>query len=80
MRLLTAIAGHVAAGIARAELYGRMTALAFHDGLTGLANRHALTERLELVLERGEARCCCATSTTSRRSTRAAATTAATGR
>ena len=55
VRLLTAIAGHVAAGIARAELYGRMTALAFHDGLTGLANRHALTERLELVLEQGEA-------------------------
>jgi len=55
VRLLTAIAGHVAAGIARAELYGRMTAVAFHDGLTGLANRHALTERLELVLEQGEA-------------------------
>jgi diguanylate cyclase (GGDEF)-like protein len=31
-----------------------MTALAFQDGLTGLANRHALTERLELVLERVE--------------------------
>jgi diguanylate cyclase (GGDEF)-like protein len=52
VRLLTAICGQVAAGIARAELYGRMTALAFNDGLTGLANRHALAERLELVLER----------------------------
>jgi diguanylate cyclase (GGDEF)-like protein len=52
VRLLTAIAGQVAAGIARAELYGRMTALAFHDALTGLANRHALAERLEVVLER----------------------------
>jgi diguanylate cyclase (GGDEF)-like protein len=52
VRLLTAIAGQVAAGIARAELYGRMTTLAFHDSLTGLANRHALTERLDLALER----------------------------
>jgi GGDEF domain-containing protein len=43
----------VAAGIARAELYGRMTTLAFEDGLTGLANRHALVERLDLALERG---------------------------
>ena len=54
VRLLTAIAGQVAAGIARAELYGRMTSLAFHDGLTGLSNRHALAERLGLVLERVE--------------------------
>ena len=54
VRLLTAIAGQVAAGIARAELYGRMSSLAFHDGLTGLSNRHALAERLELVLERVE--------------------------
>jgi diguanylate cyclase (GGDEF)-like protein len=52
VRLLSAIAGQVAAGIARAELYGRMTDLAFGDELTGLANRHALSERLELVLER----------------------------
>ena len=35
VRLLNAIAGQLAAGIARAELYGRMTTLAFHDGLTG---------------------------------------------
>ncbi len=54
VRLLTAIAGQVAAGIARAELYGRMTTLAFQDGLTGLGNRHALSERLEVVLERVE--------------------------
>ena len=82
VRLLNAIAGPGGAGIARAELYGRMTTLAFEDGLTGLANRHALVERLDLALERGAAgrRCCCATSTTSRRSTRGAATTAATGR
>jgi diguanylate cyclase (GGDEF)-like protein len=52
LHLLSAIAGQVAAGIARAELYGRMTDLAFGDELTGLANRHALSERLELVLER----------------------------
>ena len=54
LRLLVAIAGQVAAGIARAELYGRMTDLAFGDELTGLGNRHALAERLALELERLE--------------------------
>ena len=54
VRLLSAIASQVAAGIARAELYGRMTDIAFTDELTGLANRHALSERLELALERLE--------------------------
>jgi diguanylate cyclase (GGDEF)-like protein len=51
LRLLTAIAGQVAAGVARAELFGRMAKLALQDELTGLANRRALEERLELALE-----------------------------
>jgi diguanylate cyclase (GGDEF)-like protein len=53
VHLLTAIAGQAAAGIARAELYGRVTELAFRDGLTGLANRNALDERLQLALGAG---------------------------
>ena len=51
LRLLNAIAGQLAAGIARAELYGRLAELAFEDKLTGLANRSALHERLELAFE-----------------------------
>jgi diguanylate cyclase (GGDEF)-like protein len=51
LRLLDAIAGQVAAGVGRAELFGRMAELALQDGLTGLANRRALEERLGLALE-----------------------------
>jgi diguanylate cyclase (GGDEF)-like protein len=51
LRLLDAIAGQVAAGIGRAELFGRMAELALQDGLTGLANRRALEERLGMALE-----------------------------
>ena len=51
LRLLTAIAGQVAAGVGRVELFGRMAELALQDGLTGLANRRALEERLGLALE-----------------------------
>ena len=51
LRLLNAIAGQLAAGVARAELYGRLAELAFEDELTGLANRSALHERLELAFE-----------------------------
>ena len=51
LRLLNAIAGQLAAGVARAELYGRLAELAFEDKLTGLANRSALHERLELAFE-----------------------------
>ena len=84
LRLLDAIAGQVAAGVGRAELFGRMAELALQDGLTGLANRRALEERLGLALEEAgkttRSRSCCATSTTSRSSTTSAATTAATGR
>ena len=51
LRLLDAIAGQVAAGVGRAELFGRMAELALQDGLTGLANRRALEERLGMALE-----------------------------
>src|SRR5215210_2082874 len=51
LRLLNAIAGQVAAGVGRAQLFGRMAELALQDGLTGLANRRALEERLGLALE-----------------------------
>jgi diguanylate cyclase (GGDEF)-like protein len=51
LRLLGAIAGQLAAAVGRAELFGRMAELALQDGLTGLANRRALVERLGLTLE-----------------------------
>src|SRR5215210_330459 len=51
LHLLTAIAGQIAAGVGRAELFGRMAELALQDELTGLANRRALEERLALALE-----------------------------
>ena len=54
LRLLNAIAAQVAAGIARAELYGRVTELAFSDGLTGLANRNALSSGSSSRSTRGE--------------------------
>ena len=53
LRLLDAIAGQVAAGVGRAELFGRLAELALQDGLTGLANRRALEERLGMALEAG---------------------------
>ena len=51
LALLHAIAGQVAAGIGRAQLFSRMAELALQDELTGLANRRALDEQLELALE-----------------------------
>jgi diguanylate cyclase (GGDEF)-like protein len=51
LRLLDAIAGQVAAGVGRAELFARLAELALQDGLTGLANRRALEERLGMALE-----------------------------
>jgi diguanylate cyclase (GGDEF)-like protein len=50
LRLLDAIGAQVAAGIGRAELFGRMAELALQDGLTGLGNRRALEERLGVAL------------------------------
>jgi diguanylate cyclase (GGDEF)-like protein len=51
VRLLQATAGILATAIARAELFARMSRLAFQDPLTGLANRRALDDRLAEVLD-----------------------------
>jgi diguanylate cyclase (GGDEF)-like protein len=53
LRLLNAIAGLLAAGVGRTELFGRMAELALQDALTGLANRRALEERLGVALDEG---------------------------
>ena len=47
VRFLDAVAGQLAALIARAELFSNVSRLAYEDELTGLANRRALEERLE---------------------------------
>jgi diguanylate cyclase (GGDEF)-like protein len=52
---LEAIAGQVGAAIGRAELFAHVSALAFTDPLTGLANRRALDERMESAIARGVA-------------------------
>ena len=52
---LEAIAGQVGAAIGRAELFSRVNALAYSDPLTGLGNRRALDERLEVAVDRGGA-------------------------
>ena len=48
VRFLETIAGQIAAAVGRTELYARMADLAFKDPLTGVGNRRALEERLEL--------------------------------
>jgi diguanylate cyclase (GGDEF)-like protein len=50
LRFLQSIADQVAAAVGRAELFSRMAELAFEDPLTGVANRRALDERLDLSL------------------------------
>jgi diguanylate cyclase (GGDEF)-like protein len=47
-RFLQTVAGQIAAAVGRAEMFSRMAELAFQDPLTGVANRRALDERLEL--------------------------------
>ena len=49
---LARIAGQFAVAIARAELFSRVSRLAYEDALTGLPNRRAFEERLERALER----------------------------
>ena len=51
-RFLEAISGQVAAALGRFGLFSRIAALAFEDPLTGLANRRALDESVEAVVER----------------------------
>ncbi|MFN8150320.1 MAG: diguanylate cyclase [Solirubrobacterales bacterium] len=52
VRFLEAIGGQIATAIARAELFSRVSRLAYEDPLTGLSNRRALEERLERALIR----------------------------
>jgi diguanylate cyclase (GGDEF)-like protein len=57
-RFLQTVAGQIAGAVGRVEMFARMAELAFQDPLTGVANRRALDERLELsvaeALERGD--------------------------
>ena len=52
VRFLEAVAGQLAVAIERAELFSRVSRLAYEDPLTGLANRRALEERLERAVAR----------------------------
>jgi diguanylate cyclase (GGDEF)-like protein len=52
VRFLEAVAGQLALAIERAELFSRVSRLAYEDPLTGLANRRALEERLERAVAR----------------------------
>ncbi len=50
VRFLQTLAGQIAAAVGRTELYARMADLAFRDPLTGVGNRRALEERLDLAV------------------------------
>ena len=52
VRFLEAVAGQLAVAIGRAELFSRVSRLAYEDALTGLANRRAVEERLERAVSR----------------------------
>jgi diguanylate cyclase (GGDEF)-like protein len=56
VRFLEAVAGQLALAIGRAELFMRVSRLAYEDPLTGLANRRALEERLERAVIRAAER------------------------
>ncbi len=56
VRFLEAVAGQLALAIGRAELFTRVSRLAYEDSLTGLANRRALDERLERAVTRAKDR------------------------
>jgi diguanylate cyclase (GGDEF)-like protein len=47
VRYMQAICGQIGLALGRAELFSRLSALAFEDGLTGLSNRRAVEERLD---------------------------------
>jgi diguanylate cyclase (GGDEF)-like protein len=51
-----AVASHVATGVVQADHFARIERLAFQDPLTGLANRRAVDDRLELELAPGRDR------------------------
>ena len=69
LSFLEAVAGQIAAAISRAELFSRVSRLAYEDALTGLANRRAVEERLKSgpppgsPPARSSSRSCSATST-----------------
>jgi len=50
-RFLQAIADRLSLVLARGERFARVSRLAYEDPLTGLANRRAVEERLELLLD-----------------------------
>lgn len=54
LSFLEAIAGQFAAAIARAELFSKISKLAYQDALTGLPNRRALEERLDRAVGRAK--------------------------
>jgi diguanylate cyclase (GGDEF)-like protein len=56
VRFLETVAGQLAVAIGRAELFSRVSRLAYEDPLTGLANRRALEERLQRAVTRAEER------------------------
>jgi GAF domain-containing protein len=51
VRFLEAVAGQVAVAIGRAELFSRVSRLAYEDPLTGLANRRALEDHLDRAVQ-----------------------------
>ena len=55
VQFLQAIAGQLAIAIERAELFSKVSRLAYEDPLTGLANRRAIEERLERATARADA-------------------------
>ncbi len=52
IHFLEAVGGQLAIAIARAELFSKVSRLAYEDQLTGLANRRAFDERLERAVAR----------------------------
>jgi diguanylate cyclase (GGDEF)-like protein len=56
VRFLEGIAGQLAVAIGRAELFSRVSSLAYEDPLTGLANRRAIEERLSRAASRAALR------------------------
>ena len=50
VRFLHTITGLIASAAGRAEIFTRMTELAYEDPLTGVANRRAVEERLEVAM------------------------------
>ena len=82
-RLFETFASHAAALLENDRVKSQLRHQAFHDSLTGFANRRLFAERVQEALHApaaGDRRrsCCSSTSTTSRRSTTASATAPAT--